>query len=287
MHVAGVERDWAASRPKRFRRLRHTSVARFCAKLNADLATRWAVVIAWQCLFSLFPILLGLLGVFGQFVNDPDHHRALAAGIAAQFPAQFADLLAFIEHTGDASTVLGLVSLVGLAWSGYWLFRSMEFVFNRFYGVANRSLHGQAWMALLMTSVYVVLTTVSVLASEIPHLLVALAEHLPFEVPWMLTAVGNLVALASAVLLFLALYAVVPNCRLTPWDVWPGAVLAGLLFVLLSQAFPLYFWLFGGSYAVYQAFGLSLLLMTWFHFLAMILVLGAELNAFLGGHGVS
>jgi membrane protein len=109
----------------------------------------------------------------------------------------------------------------------------------------------------------------------------ALAEYLPFEVPWMLLAAGKLGALGSAVLMFLALYTVVPNCRLTPRDVWPGAVLAGVLFVLLSQLFPLYLWLFGGSYAVYQALGLSLLLMTWFHFLAMILVVGAELNAFL------
>jgi membrane protein len=94
-------------------------------------------------------------------------------------------------------------------------------------------------------------------------------------------AAGKLVSLGSAVLMFLAVYTVVPNCRLTLWDVWPGAVLAGVLFVLLSQAFPFYLWLFGGSYAVYQALGLSLLLMTWFHFLALILVVGAELNAFL------
>jgi membrane protein len=274
-------RDWAASGPTRLKRFRRTSVGRFHAKLTADLATRWAVVIAWQCLFSLFPILLGLLGVFGQLVKDPERHSALAAGIAARFPAQFADLLAFIEHTREASTVLGLVSLAGLAWSGYWLFRSMEFVFNRFYGVADRSLLGQALMALLMTGVYAVLTTVSVLASELPHVVVALTEHLPFEVPWLLMAAGKLVSLGSAVLMFVALYTVVPNCRLTPWDVWPGAVLAGVLFVLLSQAFPFYLWLFGGSYAVYQALGLSLLLMTWFHFLAMILVVGAELNAFL------
>lgn len=242
-------------------------------------------MIAWQLLFSLFPIILGMLGLFGLFMRDPDRQHALAAGIADTFPDQFADLLAFIEQTREASGLLGLVSLVGLAWGGYWLFTSMEFVFNRFYGVANRNLLGQAWMALVMTSVYAVLMTVSVIASEIPPLLIAFAEQLPLEVPWTLLVTGKVVSFLSATLMFTAVYTVVPNCRLTPLNVWPGAVLAGALLILLNQLFPLYFWIFSSSYAVYQALGLSLLLMSWFYFLALILVVGAALNAFLRGHG--
>ncbi len=57
-----------------------------------------------------------------------------------------------------------------------------------------------------------------------------------------------------------------------------------VLFVLLNQAFPLYFSLLGGSYAAYKTLGLFLVLMTWFYCLAIIMVLGVELNAFLGGH---
>src|SRR3954453_6932011 len=84
--------------------------------------------------------------------------------------------------------------------------------------------------------------------------------------------------------MFLALYRVIPHTPLTLADVWPGAVVAGVLFVLLNQAFPLYFSILGGSYAAYKTLGLFLVLMTWFYLLAVILVLGVELNAFLGGH---
>jgi hypothetical protein len=38
---------------------------------------------------------------------------------------------------------------------------------------------------------------------------------------------------------------------------------------------------FGGGFAAYKTIGLFLLLMTWFYFLARIVVLGGELNAFL------
>src|SRR5690606_6596814 len=77
---------------------------------------------------------------------------------------------------------------------------------------------------------------------------------------------------------------VVPNADLKLWHVWRGAVLAGLLFVVLNQMFPLYLRLVGGGFAAYQALGVFLLLMTWFYFLGMILCSGALLNAVLTGH---
>ena len=103
--------------------------------------------------------------------------------------------------------------------------------------------------------------------------------------PGITIATGWLVSLGSATLMFLALYRVVPNRPLTLRQVWPGAALAGVLFVLLSQAFPLYLRIFGGTYTAYKTLGLFLLLMTWVYCLALVTVLGAELNAFRCGHG--
>ncbi len=81
--------------------------------------------------------------------------------------------------------------------------------------------------------------------------------------------------------MFLAVYWVVPNARMRFRGIWRGALLAAVLFVAISQLFPLYLRFFGGGFAAYKTLGLFLLLMTWFYFLARILVLGAELNAFL------
>ncbi len=96
---------------------------------------------------------------------------------------------------------------------------------------------------------------------------------------------GWLVSLGSATLMFLALYRIVPNRPLTLAQVWPGAALAGGLFVVLAQAFPLYLHVFGGTYTAYKTLGLFLLLMTWVYCLAVVTVLGAELNAFRCGYG--
>src|SRR5215207_4113670 len=120
-------------------RQRLSVLGRFYAKWSADLALNGAILIAWQAQFSLIPLVLGLLGILGLLWNDPAQRTALVMAIVSQFPEQIGDLLAFMEETRQLSGLLGLVSIVGLAWSGYWLFQTMEQVFNAFYDAPART----------------------------------------------------------------------------------------------------------------------------------------------------
>lgn len=267
-----------------WRRFDGSPIGRFYAKFSADRALTGAVQIAWQAMFSSFPLILGLLGLFGLVLEDPQQRRWLADAVASQFPSQIGDLLGFVEETRELSGLLGAASVIGLVWSGYWLFQTMELVFNHFYGAPDRGFRQQVEMALAMIGLYAALFTLSILASIAANFLVDLSDRaVPFDLTGIDPLIGVLLALGSAVGMFVAIYRIIPNIRLTLGDVWPGALLAGVLFVLLSQAFPLYFRILGGAYAAYKTLGLFLMLMTWFYCLAVIVVLGAELNAFLGG----
>jgi uncharacterized BrkB/YihY/UPF0761 family membrane protein len=135
-----------------------------------------------------------------------------------------------------------------------------------------------------MVFVFVLLIVVSIGASSAGAVLLALSSALPaeFRDPGLLQLLlGWGLALASGCLLFLVTYWVVPNVRQGPGAVWRGALLAAVLFTLLNQLFPTYLRFLGGGFGAYKTIGLFLLLMTWFYLLARILVLGAELNAFL------
>jgi membrane protein len=267
-------------------RLGSSPIGRFTAKLNADRAMTGAIQIAWQAMFSSFPLILGLLGIFGLVLGDRGERLRLAEAMASVFPSQVGDLLGFIEETHELSGLLGIASVIGLIWSGYWLFQTMELVFNHFYGAPDRTFRQQVVMAILMMGLYAALFTLSVLASFAANFLVAVSDRaVPLDLSGFDPLVGWLLALGSAVAMFLAIYRITPNVPLGLAEVWPGALLAGSLFVLLNQAFPLYFSILGGSYAAYKTLGLFLMLMTWFYCLAVVLVLGVELNAFLGGHG--
>jgi membrane protein len=265
-------------------RLHASPAGRFFAKFGTDQALNGAVQIAWQAMFSSFPLILGLLGIFGMVLRDPVQRQWLAEEVASQFPRQVGDLLGFLDETRELSGLLGAASAVGLVWSGYWLFQTMELVFNHFYGAPARRFRQQLVTSLAMMALYAALSSLSILASVTTTFLMGVSERAvrhdlaPFD-----PIVGWLTALGSAVVMFTAIYRVVPNRPLGLREVWPGGVLAGVLFVVLNQAFPLYLRVLGGSYAAYKTLGLFLFLMTWFYCLAVILVVGAELNAFLGG----
>jgi membrane protein len=261
-----------------------TLLGKFVTAWGELRAGEGAILIAWQLLFSLFPLVVGILSIVGLVLRDPNRQAAIAESIARQFPEQAGDLVAFISETRDLGGIFGIISVVGLLWSGSNLFGAMATVFDRFYGAPDRSFVMQRMISFLMMAVYAVLASVSVASSSLTGLLVGISEEvLPFEVPFFAFAIGWAVSLASAVLMFLVLYRVVPNARMRIWNVWKGATLAGLLFVAMTQVFPLYLHFLGAGFAAYKALGVFLLLMTWFYFLSMILCAGALLNAILAG----
>jgi membrane protein len=264
---------------------RRTVIGKFVTAWGELRAGEGAILIAWQLLFSLFPMVIGILSIVGLVLRDPERLAAIAESIASQFPEQAADLVAFIGETRDLSGIFGIISIILLLWSGSNLFGTMATVFDRFYGVPDRGFIQQRLVSFLMMAVYAVLVTVSVASSSLTGFLVGLSEEvLPFDIPNFAFVVGWAVSLLSAILMFLVLYRVVPNARIRLWNVWKGAVLGGILFVALTQIFPLYLHYLGGGFAAYAALGAFLLLMTWFYFLSMILCAGALLNAILSGH---
>ena len=267
-------------------RLTGSLPGRFYAKWSADRAGEGAILIAWQALLSLFPLILGLLSILGYVLRDPEMRESIATAIVSQFPSQVGDLLGFLEETRELGGALGLVSLVGLLWSGSNLFGAMASVFNRFYGVEDRGFISQRLMAFAMIFVYAVLISISVFASGISTFLVGVSEQvLPFRVPGTALVAGWTVSFLSAAAMFFALYRIVPNAPLGFRDVWRGTLLTAVLVVVVSQVFPVYLGFMGGGFAVYKTLGVFFLLMTWFYFLANVIVLGAELNAFYTGHG--
>ena len=68
-------------------RLDCSPVGRFHAKLSADRALTGAVQIAWQAMFSSFPLILGLLGLFGLVLRDPDQRPCLSVPAPVPLPA--------------------------------------------------------------------------------------------------------------------------------------------------------------------------------------------------------
>nr|MBA2277226.1 YihY/virulence factor BrkB family protein [Chloroflexia bacterium] len=79
--------------------------------------------------------------------------------------------------------------------------------------------------------------------------------------------------------LFGMLFRVVPNAGQRVDDIVPGAVTIAVLFVLMTQVFPLYLRLVQGFNRIGSAFAFLSLLLIWFYLLAHLLLFGAYINA--------
>ena len=82
--------------------------------------------------------------------------------------------------------------------------------------------------------------------------------------------------------IFLSLYKILPNTR-THWRyIWPGALVAALLFEGSKFLFVLYLDNFATFNAVYGSIGSVIALLLWAYVSAFILILGAEMSSEFG-----
>jgi membrane protein len=258
---------------------------RLFAKLGADNAFNWAVIIAWNFLQSLFPIVLvmaALLGVaLGSIGVGSEKVYTTVLSIIPD-PAAQQQALQALTLFHQKSGIFFLVGFAGLVWSGAGLFRTMEQAFDVIYGSGRRPLPlgilmsvGMVFLLTVFGGLMLVSTTLLGLFNQLPYLPALLANGV---VAFLFQAGIGVVA---GFLLFLCIYFVVPNRRQDWGKVWPGALTAGVLFEALSLVFPLYLRLTGTSATYGKTFGLLFLLMVYFYFLGIVTMLGVELNSLL------
>jgi membrane protein len=266
-------------------RVKASLPGRLVTKLGADNAFNWAVVIAWNFLQSLFPIVLVMAALIGVALGwiGVGSHRVYATVLSIiPDPAAQNQALRALSLFHQKSGIFFLVGFVGLVWSGAGLFRTMEQAFAVIYQTRQRPL----WRGVLMSVGMVFLLTLFGGLMLVTTTLLGLLHQLPF-LPAQLTngtvafLLQALIGVAAGFLLFLSIYFVVPNRRQKWGQVWPGALVAGALFEVLSLVFPLYLRLTGTAATYGKTFGLLFLLMLYFYFLGIVTMLGVEVNSIL------
>ncbi len=259
---------------------------RLIRRYGEDRADLLASVVAFSVLFSMFPIILGVLAIVGLAVRNPVAQARARDLILSTVPADSAlSVMHAIAGASQSAGLLGLLSLVGVLWGGTSLFGTLEAVFDRIYRVNPRSFLRQTLMAVGMMLLFALLVVAELVATTVAQLVGQFAQGLPLVEPEAVPAVsvaGVAISLVAAFVLCVAIYYVVPNVRLKVSQVLPGTVFASLALVLLTQMFPLYVLYFGGVNPYGAVIGLFFLLMTWAYLVANALLIGAELNALLG-----
>ena len=248
-------------------RLKASYPSRLFRAYGRSQAGNYAAALAFNAFMSMFPLIIGLLAILGLVIRDPHTQQHFETTVVGFFPSDAHSVLTGTlggvrQHAG----LLGLVGILGMLWSGSSLFTSMEFTLGKIFGGRQRDFLRQRLMALMMTGIFVLAIVLSVVVNAA----VGLVHGLPFLGP----VVGALVWIGFMT----TIYRFVPNRTFTLAELWPGALLAGLLMEVLSLLWPLYTGLSHGFNTYGSAFALFFLLATWLYFLSQFILLGAVAN---------
>ncbi len=264
----------------------------FAKKIQYDWSVHLAQALAFSLLTALVPIAVLLLGIFGVFLGSLDKGASdkLIGNLSKALqgtPLSSQDVITSAFHRlSSSSGILIFVAIVVALIFGSRLFTLMEVCFDVIYRLQPRSFAKKNLIAIIMLALFVIFTPILVLASTVPGLVLNLLQNTPIGDNNTITTIfGILSSLIVAFLLFEVFYVFIPNRTQNVQSImhrfstsWKGALVAAIVLEIMLLFFPTYIRLFTKGYV--GQIGLILAVVAFFYLFALIILLGAEVNAF-------
>jgi len=239
-------------------------------------ATHMAAGVAYYAILSIFPLLLGLIAVFGFFLSSVDLQSQLLNFVGNNLPGATDILRENIISVMKLGGILGVLSIIGLLWSASTMFSAIGLAINRAWNIRRfRPFFIRKARELGMVFGIGVLFLLSVGASAIISIMRGVL-HLPAADMIIVNVASWLVAFLLILIVFLLLYKLIPNTR-TYWrNIWPGALLAAVLFEIARTLFIFYLTNFADYQLIYGSITSIIVLFVWTYYSAFVMILGAE-----------
>jgi membrane protein len=253
-------------------------------EVGEDNLTLIAGGIAYSWFLSLFPMMIAAVSIYGLVV-DPSEVQAQVDDFASGLPQAAQDLilkqLQSISSSSGGGMSLTLILSIALAlWSASAGMAGLVQALNIAYDEKDeRNFVIKRGLAILLTIGFLVFIALAIiLVGVFPIVLSALGANAFVTV---LAQIVRVVVLVATFGLFLALlYRVAPH-RDAPQLKWLslGAVVATVIWVVASVLFSFYVDNFGSYSETYGALAGVVVLLLWFWLTALVILLGAEINA--------
>lgn len=248
--------------------------------LFQDDGPHWAAAIAYYALFSLFPLLLAGISLASYFVDTGWAIVQVTRLLGEVLPQGEEEIVQIVFEVVEARGSVGLISLLGLLWSGTRVFGVITKVLNIAYDVDEfYSFFRRTFIEFVMLLTIGLMVLVALLTGPVLSLVFTLAER-PFRPPGM--AVQVLQQALPSVLVLLALFLIyryVPRRRISKLAALSGTLVAGILFFTARPIFASYMQNFGNYNLVYGSITAIIVLILWVWLTALILIYGGEVAA--------
>lgn len=246
------------------------------SKIDTTLA---AAGIAFFALFSIFPLILLIVAISSLWFEPLWVESKLVTQLEFIIPG-LSQLLGknFQRIIQMRSSVSQLASLV-LIWSGSTLFsimaRALDSVWSSREVRTGWRYRGMSLLFVAALSV-IILPAIFITTTIIP----IIDNFVPTFVSQAYTLVAPFISILTSSILFGLLYRFVPHNRPNWKEVWPGAIVCGLLWELAKNGFLYYTSSYlSTSNLVYGSFSTIIAFLAWVYLSGLIFFFGAQLSA--------
>lgn len=244
---------------------------------------RLAAALAYYSAISIAPLLIIVLAIAGLAMGSKEAQQQLVVQMRGLVGEQGGQVVEMVIENADRPSLASLAGILGLfvlLWGATNVFVELQDALNTIWGVAPKP-GRRLWITLrarllsfAMVLVIGFLLLVSLVISTALTLLSNfLSGLLPgFDLLWL--GVNFLISLSVITLLFGLLFKVLPDVIVAWRDVWLGAAVTALLFVVGKSLIGFYLGQqsFGSTYG---AAGSLVVLLIWVFYSAQIVLVGA------------
>jgi membrane protein len=251
-----------------------------------DKASRLAAALSYYAIFSLAPLIIVIIAIAGSLFGEAAARgkiiEQIQGAVGPEAAAFLQTLLQNANHggagTGIIASVLGIVALL---FGSTGLFVELQDALNTIWNVAAKPNLGVkdfirkrilSFVMILSIGFLLLLSLIaSAVLSALSHFSATTFSGLaPF---WQI--INSAISFDVVTLLFATIYKLLPDVRIVWSDVWVGAGITSLLFMIGRHLLGLYLSNTAFS-STYGAAGSLIILLVWFYYSAQILFFGAE-----------
>lgn len=252
-------------------------------EFGEDRASNEAAALAYYAMISVPALLLLIQWGLGQVVSDQVQEQVISfiqSTVQGSGGEAIAMIIESADRPGSGGTLAAIASLATLALSATGVVVNLEQALNRMWEIveADVGLVDRVKKRLSSLLIVLVLGVFLVASVTLSTLVNAFAEQLMEALAvgsWVVTALHVLLSLLLLTLLFGATMKLLPDAEVAWRDVWLGAGVTAVLFVLGQFVLSHYL----GRSAPGSAYGVAgsvVALLVWIYYSALILFLGAE-----------
>ena len=247
---------------------------------------------AYYFFFSLFPLFLFMAPLIGFLGERQEIMAWLIVNLRQAVPGEAVDLVDNVVRDVLNPSSAGVISigLVGAAWAGSNVFSALIDALNRAYDVEE----GRPWwkkkliaLASVVVAAVLFAVTTSIMLGG-PEIAEWIESRTPMgeagQTVWNILQYPLAFALLIGMLWLI--YYFLPNQRQDKSQILVGALVAGVLWILVTLLFRAYVTNFGSYNKTYGAIGGVIVLLTWMYLTMLVILVGGELNAELH-HGTA